>query len=397
MNNQPRHPILITLVTKMEMRKYSRRSAMIKRQFLFPLLLIAVAFSIFGCAAKKSEEATPEPQSSTAPALITLTAEAMKIAGIQPEKAELRQIPLKVYGTGGIDFNQKRLMNLTSRVTGRVESVFAYVGDRIKEGDLLLSLYSPDFLTSQAEYLQVGERLKRFVRDNLKDEIPAAESLVDSAKRKLMLLGMKEGDLKELEETRRIKPLLPVSAPLSGTIIESQVVLGDQIAEGASLFKIADMSVLWAHVHIYEKDLALVRQGMSALVRVQAYPDQAFKGSLTLINDIVDEQTRTVIGRVEVLNVGGLLKPGMYADVELILPASAEALLVPEAAVQDVEGKKVVFIPEGERSFRFQEVEVGRKFNGWIEVVKGLSVGDGYVRDGFLLKSEYLKKNLEVE
>ncbi len=368
-----------------------------KRLSLRLLLLVALVYSMAGCTAKKSEEEVPGPQNSVAPSVITLSEDAMKIAGIQTEKAELRQFPLKVYGTGGIDFNQKRLMNLTSRVAGRVENVYAYVGDRVKEGGLLLSLYSPDFLTSQAEFLQVGERLKRFTRDNLKDEIPAAESLLDSAKRKLMLLGMKGSDLKELEETRQIKPLLPVSAPFSGTIIESPVVLGDQIAEGAGLFKIADLSVLWAHVHIYEKDLGLVKQGMPALIRVQAYPDQSFQGTMTLLNDIVDEKTRTVIGRVEVRNARGLLKPGMYAEIELILPSSAEALLVPEAAVQDLEGKKVVFIPAGERSFRFQEVEVGQKFDGWVEVVKGLSAGDAYVRDGFLLKSEYLKKNLEVE
>jgi len=367
------------------------------RHGLFLLLLIAVELSFLGCPAKKSEKAAPEPQNNSAPALIMLTTEAMKIAGLQSEKAEIRQVPLKISAAGDIAFNQKKLTNLTSRVMGRVENVYAYVGDRVKEGDLLLSLYSPDFLTSQAEFLQVMERLKRFVRDNLKEEVPAAESLVDSANRKLLLLGMKEADIKELEETHRIKALLPISAPLSGTIIESQIILGDQIAEGASLFKIADMSILWAHVHIYEKDLALVRQGMPALVRVQAYPDHSFKGFLSLINDIVDEQTRTVIGRVEVLNAQGLLKPGMYADVELILPASAEALLVPESAVQDVKGKKVVFVPEGDRSFRFREVEVGRKFNGWIEVVKGLSVGEVYVRDGFLLKSEYLKKNLGVD
>jgi RND family efflux transporter MFP subunit len=370
---------------------------MIKRQSLCPLLLIAVAFSLVGCTAKKSEEALPEPQDSVAPSVITLGEDAMKIAGIQTEKAELRQVPSKIYGTGGIDFNQKRLMNLTSRVAGRVENVYAYVGDRVKEGNLLLSLYSPDFLTSQAEFLQVGERLKRFTRDNLKDEIPAAESLLDSAKKKLMLLGMKEADLKELEETRQIKPLLPVSAPFSGTIIESPIVLGDQIAMGAGLFKIADLSVLWAHVHVYEKDLALVKQGMSALVRVQAYPGQSFQGIMTLLNDVVDEKTRTVIGRVEVQNTRGLLKPGMYVETELVLPSSAMALLVPEAAVQDLENKKVIFVPAGERSFRFQEVEVGQKFDGWVEVAKGLTAGDTYVRDGFLLKSEYLKKNLEVE
>jgi RND family efflux transporter MFP subunit len=368
-----------------------------KRIPLALFVSIALGLSVSACRAKKTEEAPPEPQNSATPSVINLTEEAMKIAKIQTEKAERRQVPLKIYASGDIAFNQKKLMNLTSRLTGRVENVFAYVGDRVKEGDLLLSLYSPDFLTSQAEYLQAGERLQRFTKDNLQDEIPAAKSLLDSAKKKLMLLGMKEADLKELEETRQIRPLLPVSAPFSGTIIESPIVLGDQIAEGAGLFKIADLSVLWAHVHIYEKDLGLVKQGMPALIRVQAYPGQSFQGTMTLLNDIVDEKTRTVIGRVEVRNARGLLKPGMYAEIELMLPSGAEAILVPEAAVQDLEGKTVVFVPAGERSFRFQEVEVGQKFDGWVEVVKGLTAGDAYVRDGFLLKSEYLKKNLEVE
>jgi len=368
-----------------------------ERISLGPLLLIILGFAQMGCNAKKAADAPPKPQNSAPPSVINLTEEAMKMAKIQTEKAELRQVPLKLYAAGDMAFNQKRLMNLTSRVSGRVENVFAYVGDRVREGDLLLSLYSPDFLTSQAEFLQAGERLKRLTQYNLQDEVASAESLLDSAKRKLKLLGMNEADLKDLEETRQIKPLLAVSAPFSGTIIESPIVLGDQIAMGAGLFKIADLSVLWAHVHVYEKDLALVKQGMSALVKVQAYPGQTFQGVLTLLNDVVDERTRTVIGRVEVQNTRGLLKPGMYVETELVLPSSAMALLVPEAAVQDLENKKVIFVPAGERSFRFQEVEVGQKFDGWVEVAKGLTAGDTYVRDGFLLKSEYLKKNLEVE
>lgn len=370
-----------------------------RRTSLASLSLIILIFFILGCRVDKSEdaEAEAEVQNNRAPSVITLSENALKIAGIQVEKAELRQVPLKIYASGDIAFNHKRLMNLTSRVAGRVEEVFAYVGDRVKERQLLLSLYSPDFLTSQAEFLQVGERLKRVTKDNLQDEIPAVKSLLDSAKRKLLLLGMKEDDLKELEETCQIKPLLPLSAPLSGTIIESPIVRGDQIAEGTTLFKIADLSILWVHVHVYEKDLSRIKQGMLALVRVQAYPDQAFQGALTLLNDVLDEKTRTVIGRVEVPNTRGLLKPGMYAEVELVLPLGAEVLLVPEAAVQDLESKKVVFIPAGDRSFRFQEVEIGKKLDGWVEVMKGLSPGDAYVRDGFLLKSEVLKKNLEVE
>lgn len=363
------------------------------------ILLIALVISVSGCRAQKSEEAETEAEvkSNDIPLVITLTEEAVKIAGIQTEKAELRQVPLKIYAAGEMTFNQKRLMNLTSRVAGRVENVMAYVGDRVKEGQLLLSLYSPDFLTSQAEFLQAAQRLGRVTQDDLQDEIPAAESLLDSAKKKLMLLGMKEDDLKELAETRQIKPLLPISVPLSGTVIESPIVLGDQIAEGTTLFKIADMSLLWVHVHVYEKDLSRIKQGMPALVKVHAYPGQTFRGTLTLLNDVVDEKTRTVIARVEVPNPRGLMKPGMYAEVELILPSCAEALLIPEASVQDLEGKKVIFVPAGERSYRFQEVEVGQKLDGWVEVVRGLKPGDAYVQDGFLLKSEVLKKNLEVE
>lgn len=368
-----------------------------KRTSLALVALIALGFSLSRCQAQKPEETALQAETGGTPSVITLTEGAMKIAGIQIEKAERRQVPLKIYAAGEMTFNQKRLMNLTSRVAGRVENVSAYVGDRVKEGDLLLSLYSPDFLTSQAEFLQAAERLKRFTEDNLGDEILAAQSLLDSAKRKLLLLGIKEADLREIEETRQIKPLLPVSAPFSGTIVESPIVLGDQIAVGSGLFKIADLSLLWAQVHFYEKDLALVKLGTPSLVKVQAYPDQSFQGTLTLLNDVVDEKTRTVIGRVEVQNTRGLLKPGMYAEVELILPSNAEALLVPASAVQDLEDKKVIFVPAGARSFRFQEVEVGQKFHDLIEVVRGISPGDAYVRDGFLLKSEYLKKNLEVE
>jgi len=368
-----------------------------RRIGLSAFLVMALFFCVSGCRAKKTEEVEPGAQNDETPSAITLSESALKIAGIEVEKAGLRKVSLKICCAAEMAFNQKRLMNLTSRAAGRVEEISAFVGDRVKEGQPLLALYSPDFLTSQAEFLQLEERLKRVTKDNLQDEILTAKSLLDSARRKLILLGLNDAELKELEETRQVKPVLPVRAPFSGNIIESPIVRGDQIPEGATVFRIADLSLLWVKVHIFEKDLSRIQLGMPALVRVQAYPDQAFQGTLTLLNDVVDEKTRTVIGRVEVLNSRSLLKPGMYAEVELILPSSAAALLVPEAAVQDLEGKKVVFMPASGRSFRFQEVEVGQKLNGWVEVVKGLSAGDAYVRDGFLLKSEVLKKNLEVD
>jgi RND family efflux transporter MFP subunit len=369
-----------------------------RRAVCFAFLVVLAGF-VSGCRASRSDEVETDGGARTAdtPSVVRLTEDAIRIAGIQTEKAALRRVPLKIHETGDLSFNQKRLMNLTARAAGRIENIYAFEGDRVREGEILISLYSPDFLTSQAEFLQAAARLERLTRDGLHEEIPSAKSLLDSARSKLILLGVNEGDLTRLEETRRIMPLLQVRAPFSGTVIESPIVLGDLVAEGATLFKIVDLSVLWGQVHVYEKDLSRVRQGMPALVKVHAYPGQTFHGTLTLLADVMDEKTHTVIARVEVQNSHGLLRPGMYAEVELVLASRAEALLVPEAAVQDLEGKTVVFVPAGERSFRTQEVELGQKLNGWVEVVKGLSAGDLYVRDGFLLKSEILKKNLEVD
>ena len=358
-------------------------------------LILAIAAA--GCKPKKNETSDIKhgEEEKSVPSSITLSENALKIAGAGIEKAGLKLVPRKIHATGDVAFNQKRLFNLTSRIPGRVEEVHAFIGDKVKESQLLLSLYSSGYLASQAEFIQVLERSNRIKKDSPEADIRTAKALLDSAAARLTLMGMSRSDLKDLEETKQIKPLYIIRAPIAGNIIESPVVRGDHVAEGTGLFKIADLSLLWIHAHIYEKDLSRLKAGLPAAVRVQAYPDREFQGTLSLISDVVDEKTRTVIGRVEVLNRGGLLKPGMFADVDLIVPASASSLLVREAAVQDIEGRKIVFVPEGNNSFRTREVEIGLRMNGWLEILKGLSPGDEYVADGFLLKSELLKLSLE--
>lgn len=188
------------------------------------------------------------------------------------------------------------------------------------------------------------------------------------------------------------KPLLAVRAPLTGTILESGVVAGDAVELGTSLFRLADPSTLWACLHIQEEDLGAVRTASEVVLRTHAYPGEEFRGRLVLVGDVVDAATRTVEGRVEVPNAGGRLKAGMYVEATALAGGGRRALVVPEESVQDDDGRPVVFVKTGDRSFARRAVETGEKFAGAVEILKGLAEGETVVTSGsFLLKSEIRK------
>jgi len=366
--------------------------------FLPLIISIPLLFFLTGCSQKQHEEPEAKVKEASAAPTIVLSAEAQKIAGIKIETARFRKVPLKIRAIGEVSYNQRKFSNVSSRVSGRIEEVFAFIGDKVKKGQSLLSVYSPDFLSSQAEFIQAKERLNRAKKQSNEEEKQSAQSLFDSARNKLLLLDVTEKELAELEESRSPKVLLPVRAPFDGSIIDSSVVSGDFIEFGQSLFKISDLSFLWINVNIYEKDLLRVRPGCEVSIKVAAFPDEEFRGELALLSDVVEEKTRTVKGRVEVSNERGKLRPGMFAEVDLVSFLESKALFIPEWAIHKIKEKKVVFVPAGENSFSLKEIATGSKVNGFIEVVEGLKEGDSFVTEGsFLLKSELLKKTLEVD
>jgi Cu(I)/Ag(I) efflux system membrane fusion protein len=192
------------------------------------------------------------------------------------------------------------------------------------------------------------------------------------------------------------RPILSVRATLSGTVLETSVLAGDQVELGTNLFRLANLSTLWACLHIQEKDLSAVKAGAESVLRTQAYPGEDFRGRLVLVGDVVDAGTRTVEGRVEVLNPSGKLKPGMYVEGSVAAAGGRSVLVVPEAALQDDDGRAVVFVKTGERTFSRREVEAGERLAGYVEIVKGLAEGEMVVTSGgFLLKSEMRKSGLE--
>lgn len=356
--------------------------------------VLAAVVILPGCRSKGPAERAPvneiHENDAAAESSITLASEATAAAGIKTAAAEKRVLHRQVIAPGEIDFNARRLAHITARTPGRVERIHAVAGDRVREGQTLAEIYSPDYMSIQAEYLQAAERAKRKAGDPAETE--TALAILGSAREKLLLVGATSAEVDGLGALSVPRPLLSVRATLSGTVLEAGVLAGDWVDLGTNLFRLADLTTLWAGLHIQEKDLSSMKAGAEAVLRTQAYPGEDFRGRLVLVGDVVDAETRTVEGRIEVPNPFGKLKPGMYVDASVAAAGERTAIMVPEASLQDDDDRAVVFVKIGERTFARREVKAGERFAGYVEILSGITEGETVVTSGsFLLKSEMRK------
>jgi multidrug efflux pump subunit AcrA (membrane-fusion protein) len=352
------------------------------------VVVLAAACRPKGPAAAGGEQAGPAAVAT--PTSVTLTPEAVAAADLRTEAAAIRPVARRISAAGEIEWNARRVVHLTARTPGRLERVLIVQGDRVREGQLLAEIYSPDYLTLQAEYLQAAARVRRHAGDGA-EEAPA-RAVLTGARERLALLGVPAAEIDAIDASGLPRPLLPVHAPLGGTVLQCDVVAGDAVELGTSLFRLADPSTLWACLHIQEKDLGDVKSGTDVDLRTHAYPGEQFRGRLILVGDAIDPATRTVEGRVEVANAAGRLKAGMYVEGTTASGGERQALVVPEESVQDDEGRTIVFVKTGERTFARRPIETGERFAGVVEILKGLTAGETVVTSGsFLLKSELRK------
>jgi len=364
------------------------------RRSLIPTVLAGLLV-LAGCRAGRPDEPAPAPGATAAveaaaPSSVTLTAQAVAAADLKTVSVTSRLVERRITAAGELEWNPRRVVHLTARTPGRLERVTAVRGDRVREGQLLAEIYSPDYLALQAEYIQAVARARRQA-GNAAEEGPA-RAVLAGARERLSLLGVDDAEFKAIEASGQPLPLLHVHAPIAGTVVQCDIVTGDAVELGTSLFRLADPKVLWAGLHIQEKDLGALKPGAEVALKTQAYPGQEFRGRLALIGDAVDPSTRTVEGRVEIANPELRLKSGMYVEATVRPGGERRALTVPEESVQDDEGRPIVFVKTGDRTFTRRPVQLGERFDGVVEVVQGVADGEIVVTSGsFLLKSELRK------
>ena len=347
---------------------------------------LLVAVTIAGCTGKSApggESAAMQdmkgmpgmPAASPDSSGVPINRSEAQRLGITFARASERPVQSSVRAVGVLSYAEPNRAYVNARVGGWVEHLYAdYVGKRVERGEPLLALYSPDLVSAQEEYL-----LARRLKD---------DTLAAGARRRLELWDIGADQIDSLEARGTATRTLLLHAPRGGEIVEKMVIDGQAVKPGDNLFLIADRRVLWVDVAIFERDAPAVRVGMRAAVRVDAVPGAEFSGRLAFIQPQLDERTRTLTARLEVDNASGVLRPGMYATVELNT-AGRRAVTVPLAAVLPTGTHNIVFVNRGDGRFLPRDVRVGQHGDSLIEIVEGLEPGDEVIASAtFLLDSE---------
>jgi Cu(I)/Ag(I) efflux system membrane fusion protein len=256
-----------------------------------------------------------------------------------------------------------------------VEKLYAdYEGKPVRKGEPLLALYAPELLSAQEEYLsakQLGD-----------------SSLVAAARRRLTLWNIPQDQIDLLDSTGRAQRTLLLRAPISGEIAEKSVIQGQAVQAGDNLFLVADRTLLWVDLAIFETDARMLGVGVPVNLTVDALPDRTYQGKVTFIHPSLDTATRTLTARVEVRNRDGRLRPGMYVTARLA-PASTRRLAVPLTTVLPTGTRQLVFVNRGDGQFVPREVKTGVRSDSLVEIVSGLKPGDEVVASAtYLLDSE---------
>lgn len=362
-------------------------------------ITLSAVITLSGCGqqAKESDEDHPEHmKEEAAGTVVHLDRHKVFHAGIRVEPVQNRSIPVPLSLPGKVSFDERRLAQITARVSGRVENISAFTNDRAGQNAVLLELFSQEFLSLQNEFLQASERWRRSRYRTSEDSV-AARAIYESAKQKLMVIGLTEAEIADLDVNRIPQSHLHIRAPFAGTVIESNVRRGAYVQVGTELFELADLSTLWVLADLYEKDLPLVRAGMKAFVTVAAYPD-SFPATISTIYNVLDERTRTVKARVDVPNKRGRLKPEMFCTVNVQTQFGKETIKIPASALLGETEKHFVFVALNDTTFERRDVRTGVETREFAEVLDGILVGERIVvKGGFFLKSELAKETFGEE
>jgi Cu(I)/Ag(I) efflux system membrane fusion protein len=317
---------------------------------------------------------------------IVLDAGRRQQIGVTTAHVELRPLHASVRAVGTVTYDQSRLTDVTIRAGGWIDELYAdRLGQRVKEGETLFTLFSPDLFEAQQAYLDAAEELEK--ARMLGSPLSAGLAL-EMRRRRLRLSDLGPDQLKALDKRRLPVELVPILSPASGHVIEKNVVAGAAVEPGVTLYRIADLGRVWVEAEVYESELGLLAVGDAATVTLAHLPGRSFTGRIAFVYPWLDGATRTGRVRIELANPGLALKPQMYAEV-VFEPALGERLAVPEEAILYAGDRRYVFVDLGDGRLRPQAVTLGQRAGDWVEVLDGLEEGDVAVTSGnFLIAAE---------
>jgi cobalt-zinc-cadmium efflux system membrane fusion protein len=360
--------------------------------------------------AEHDEHAEEEGEEGHGEEIVRLSDAELREFGVTLKTAQSGTLNQYIELPGEIVLNSDRMAHVVPRVAGIVREVRATVGDRIKAGQLLAVLESRELADAKASSLAAVER-EKLAQANFKREerlwekkvtseqeyLDARQILAEariarnSTEQQLHALGFTDDVLKDLSEhPDATYTRFEIRSPLDGTIIEKHITLGENVGADADVFTIADLSTVWVNLNIYQKDLVSIHKGQTVEIEI-GYGIPSVEGKIAWVGPQVDEGTRTAKARIELPNLDGSLRPGLFVTAKVAVSNSPAGLVVPKSALQTFEGKTVVFVQTDE-GFEPRPVDLGRQNGTTVEILSGLAVGQTYAAEGsFTLKAQLSK------
>lgn len=392
-----------------------------KHGFL-PLLgwvLAGLAVSFTGCDSTPSDTVKFKPPINSTAGVVILSPEDSSRVGLVVQPVARSEFRTHRDFPAIIQPNQRAVADITTLVRGRVVDVYTDLGQQVEANALLAILYSSELGLAQSAYLksqaklhvaeQAYARAKFLLQEKVigeaeaqrrKAELLSMQAEAHEARDHLKLLGMNDEEFRRLDQSRTIRSHVPIVAPFAGRIIGRNLTRGEVVETTEKLFVVADLSEVWVRANIPEKDIPFVHLihasgGTQADVRVNAYPNEVFKGTITYVGDVLDPATRTMQLRLELPNPEGRLKPEMFATIRLYSEPQPDRLALPESALQRDHDRTFVFVRRNENEYEARDVQIGESNGALTTILGGLSEGDPVVTQGaFVLKSELLKKQV---
>jgi Cu(I)/Ag(I) efflux system membrane fusion protein len=336
--------------------------------------------------ADEAEEKEGEPVSAGG---IRISTEKVQKLGVRTEPAQRRTLERAVRAVGRVEPDERRVHTVTAKFEGYVERLHVNAtGQPVARGQPLFEVYSPELVSAQREYAIAAQGVEA-LKDADEEARAGMKQLAESSLLRLKNWDVSEAQIKALARSGEARRTLTFRSPATGVVTEKKAVQGMRFMPGEMLYQIADLSSVWVIADVFEQDIALVRTGTAATVRINAYPGQSFEGKVSFVYPTLNEATRTVPVRVELANPDLSLKPAMFAQVELPALARDAAVTVPASAVMDSGTRRIVLVELGEGRFEPREVSLGQRGDEHVEVLDGVKEGERVViAANFLIDAE---------
>ncbi len=323
-----------------------------------------------------------------APGTVQISPERQQLIGVRIGTAEIKPLERVIRTVGRVDYDEQKIAAVSLKVGGWIEDLYVdFTGKYVKKGEPLLTIYSPELVSTQEEYLLALNAKKSLTKSSFPEVASSGDSLAESAKRRLKLWDITDEEIKNLEETGKAKKTITLYAPFSGFVLEKSAYKGMNVMPGMTLYKLANLSDVWLYGDIYEYELPFIRLGQQASIQLTYLPGETFTGKVIYIYPALNPETRTAKVRFEFPNPHDKLKPEMYANVEIKVQLGKK-LTVPAGAIIDTGIRQIAIVAKGNGYFEPREVKASR-VDDYYEVSKGLKAGERVVTSAsFLVDSE---------